>query len=287
MKIYTILFLLVSSLFFVACDKVTSKDEISSEVIPQLKIIRFGRIAHTDPESLMIQYAPLMTYLTKATGVDRVDLKLYNSYEKILDELKKGNIEIGWLGTSFYAELKETNFTPLVRPVWKGKVTYQGQILTRRDSGILSLKDLKNKKFAFVSKNSTSGFVFPKMMLEAQNIKLDDLREYSFLRKHDAVVFAILSRQFQVGASYVGILDLPNFVKRKNEFRVLAKTDDISNEPIVTINNLDPSIKKKIFEVMINAGKLGLIKQVPGLDGFNKVTDKDYDSVRKLKKYVK
>ncbi|MCJ8344056.1 phosphate/phosphite/phosphonate ABC transporter substrate-binding protein, partial [bacterium] len=212
MKIQSFIFLLVISVFFIACDNQTqTKEELSSEVIPELKIIRFGRIAHTDPEALIIQYAPLMEYLTKVTGVDRVDLKLYNSYDKILSELENSRIDIGWLGTSFYASLKQSNFEPFVRPVWKGRVTYQGQILTRVDSNIKSIQDVKNTKFAFVSKNSTSGFVFPKMMLERKNIQLSDLREYAFLKKHDAVVFAILSRQFQVGASYVGVLDLPAY----------------------------------------------------------------------------
>ncbi|MCO4781050.1 MAG: phosphate/phosphite/phosphonate ABC transporter substrate-binding protein [Candidatus Cloacimonetes bacterium] len=288
MKIVGLILFIFASMLFVACeDKSIPKQELSSEIIPDLKIIRIGRIAHTNPESLIIQYAPLMDHLATSIGVDRVDLKLYNSYDRILEELDKSTIDIGWLGTSFYVGLDQKSFTPFVRPVWKGRVTYQGQILTRADSDINKLSDTKGKKFAFVSKNSTSGFVFPKMMLEQQGVTLDSLQEYAFLKKHDAVVFSILSRQFQVGASYVGVLDLPAYNNRKHEFTILAKTEPISNEPLVILNKVDPIIRKKLLETLLSAGKLGLLNKVPGLDGFTTVKDEDYDSVRKLKKYVK
>lgn len=288
MKIVSFILCIVVSLLFVACeDKSIPKGELSSEVIPDLKIIRIGRIAHTNPESLIIQYAPLMDHLASSIGVDRVDLKLYNSYDRILEELNKSTLDVGWLGTSFYVGLKDSKFSPFVRPVWKGRVTYQGQILTRKDTDINTIADIKDKKFAFVSKNSTSGFVFPRMMLEQQGVTLESLHEYAFLGKHDAVVFSILSRQFQVGASYVGVLDLPAYSTRKNEFKILAKTEPISNEPLVILDSMKPNIRKKLLDTLLNAGKLGLLNQVPGLDGFTTVKDEDYNSVRKLKNYVK
>ena len=46
------------------------------------------------------------------------------------------------------------------------EMTYKSQIITRKDSGINSLKDLNGKSFAFTDPASTSGYILPSKLLQ-------------------------------------------------------------------------------------------------------------------------
>jgi phosphonate transport system substrate-binding protein len=243
--------------------------------------LRFGRLAYSSPESVLIAHDPLVRHLEKETGCV-VDLRLYVSYEEIARRLNSGELSLGWLGTAFYASRGRQVYLPLVRPRWYGKNWYQGQILVRSDSSIETLADLKAKKIAFVSRSSSSGFIFPRLLLQGVGLHLKDLAGHDFLEKHDAVAYAVFARQFDAGASYVGVLDLPLFEDKRSEFRVISKTALISNEPVVVHQNLPEALAQRLKSAFLSAEDSGALKEIPTLRGFSPVTDADYNTVRFL-----
>ncbi|MBT3785012.1 phosphate/phosphite/phosphonate ABC transporter substrate-binding protein [bacterium] len=246
-----------------------------------MKQLRIGRIAYTSPDSILINHHSMVQYLSKLLEVP-AEMKLFRSYEEIFRQIQSGKLELAWVGTAFYGGIDQAFSTPIVAPLWYGKKNYRGQFLVRSDSEIKTLEELIGKKVAFVAKSSSSGFFFPRLLLRENQIQLNDLHEYAFLEKHDAVVYAVLTKQFDAGATYEGILELSRFRKQKNRFRILAKTLDIPNEPILVSNRISGAMVSRIRKAFLDAKKAGVLESVSNLEGFYEVSESTYLPVRDL-----
>lgn len=102
-------------------------------------------------------------------------------------------------------------------------------IITRFDSGIGKLADLKGRRFAFVDSASASGFVYPRALLADKGIDPSrDLKETLFAGSPEKVIAAVLLGRAQAGATTAAALGaaagigMPTF-----DIVVLAVSDPI------------------------------------------------------------
>jgi phosphonate transport system substrate-binding protein len=189
-----------------------------------------------------------------------------------------------------------------------GDKTFRGQFITRTDSGINSLEDLKDKKFAFVDPSSTSGYFLPKMLLQEKQIPLGAT---VFAQKHDNVVTMVYQKQVDAGATFYSppietevngkkvteIRDarmrvLSQFPDIEKKVKIIGFTGEIPNEPWVMRTNLlkdagkSEELKKIIIEALIEyskteSGKKAL-KDMYEQDEFVLANDEDYSKIRKV-----
>ena len=247
----------------------------------ELEKVRIGRIAYSAPDQILINHHPLILYLSSQIGIP-VEILLYRSYETIYQNLIRGKLELAWVGTAFYAELEDPQSPPIVSPLWYGNEAYRGQILVHADSKYRKIEDLSGAKMAFVGKSSSSGYFFPRLLLKKNGIELNSFDEFAFLEKHDAVVYAVLTKQFDAGATYEGILDLKRFQDHKTRFRVLDTTVDIPNEPILASLRLTEDLSTALSTAFINAKDAGVLEMLKNLKGFRRVSKSTYQTVREI-----
>ncbi len=135
-------------------------------------------------------------------------------------------------------------------PVQDLDTVYRGCVLTRTDSGIRRVEDLNGRSFAFSDETSTSGHIFPRMLLDRHGVTLG--RVY-FAGGHPNVIQAIWDGKAVAGstfysppsakqsaegllvgdARYIIMRRMPDMAARR-EFletvRVVALTDPIPND---------------------------------------------------------
>ncbi len=87
--------------------------------------------------------------------------------------------------------------------VRNGTAFYKGQIITRPDTGIKKLADIKGRTFARVDPLSASGWIIPSLMLKGAGIDLDKDIKVVDAGGHPAVVTAVYSGQADAGACFV------------------------------------------------------------------------------------
>lgn len=235
------------------------------------------------------KHEALMNYLQAELGIKEARLILAKDYSGILDKLQAGDIDVAWLGTVPYVEGRDRfKLKPLVKPVRFGSDVYRGLIITRQDSGIKRLDDLKGKRFAWVEKESASGYLFPKALLISAGVNpAADFSEAAFLYKHDAVVLNVLLGKFDAGACYDDARKTLPDKEKINELTILATTEDIANEPIVCREDMAPDLQKAIKESLL---KLNIedpkyrkvMQDCTDVQHFVPASDADYDSARKL-----
>ncbi len=257
------------------------------------QVLKLGRIPFTNSTGMVMQHNKLLEYLAEELGVKQVRLQTASDYNSILNLLVKGDIDIAWLASNISVEARSNpELQLLVKPIRFGTDSYRGIIISRQDSGIRSLSDLKNKKFAWVEKESASGYIFPKaMLLEAGIDPENDFAEATFLGKHDAVVLNVLLGKYDAGACYDDARTTLRDKGKINELTILATTQDISNEPIVCRKNLPPDLIEKIKKAFLDLNKKTpegreVLENLTDVDGFVPANHNDYDYIEKVQKLL-
>ena len=132
-----------------------------------------------------------------------------------------------------------------------GSPTYNGQLITRADSGIQSIEDLEGKTFCRPDPLSTSGWIIPQLSMRAAGINPDqDLGEVVDAGSHDAVVAAVYNGDCDAGATYVDARSTleeehPDVMEQVVIFHV---TEDIPNDGVQFIPDMDEELETKIVD---------------------------------------
>jgi phosphonate transport system substrate-binding protein len=231
-------------------------------------------------------YQPFIDYLNESTPY-KFEIKLSRVYEDTIERLGSGEIVIASCGPVSYLKAKEKyGVKPILRALNKdGKPYYRGMIIVRRDSPLQDLKDLKGKSFAFGQAWSTASHILPEYYLLKANIRLKDLKHYSFLRHHDSVVNAVLKGEFDAGA----VKDIVAYKYQKEGLRFIFSTDPITTVPIVVRKDAPAEMVQSVRAALLKLDPQNPIhqKKMAQWDeefkyGFTEVTDSDYDSIKRI-----
>lgn len=257
------------------------------------QVLKLGRIPFTNPTAMVQKHNKFLEYLTKKLGVKQVRLQTAPDYNSILNLLVKGEIDIAWLASNISVEARDNpEIQLLVKPIRFGTDSYRGIIIARQDSGLRSLKDIKGRKFAWVEKESASGYTFPKaLLLEAGLDPEKDFSEANFLGNHDSVVLNVLLGKYDAGACYDDARNTLRDKAKIDELTILGKTPDISNEPIVCRKSLPADLIEKIKQAFLDLNNktpdgLEIISDLTDVQGFVPANSKDYDYIEKVQKLL-
>jgi phosphonate transport system substrate-binding protein len=239
-------------------------------------------------------------FLEKETGIS-IQLKIPKSYDAMLDDFGGQKTCFALMSSQSYI-LANTRHqaTVKLRTVRFGHSTYQGMIVTHVSSGIKTIKDLQGKTIAYTDELSTSGYLYPKKILEKSNIKTE---KEIFLKKHDEVIKQVYERTVDAGAAFYSppsaegeLRDargriLAKYPDVEKKVLILIKTDPIPNDPVVFSKEFNATSANKICMALMKLskdekGRQALV-ELYGTEGFVKASDADYNSLRQVMGAVK
>jgi phosphonate transport system substrate-binding protein len=253
--------------------------------------LRVGLIPNVAPETQKAKYEPFGDYLEKALG-KKVELFVATNYTGVVAALVADNLDLAYLGGLTYVQAREkTELIPLVTEIDEetGTEKYLSVIVTRTDSGVNAVKDLSGKDFAFGDPSSTSGSLYPRVMLTAAGMKcssttLDScppLRKVVFTGGHDAALAALESGQ--VAGAGVEKRILTRLTKDKtvdgSKIKVIA-SHEVQGYPWVAPASLDPKLRAEIVEAFENITDPELLDLLRA-EAYTPVSAADYDEVER------
>ncbi|BDI32789.1 hypothetical protein CCAX7_48400 [Capsulimonas corticalis] len=257
---------------------------------PAQEPLRVGVIPFDKASVIIDEYTPLATYLSKKTGRPSGKVFVTPEYAGVLQALRADQVDCAYLSPLAYVlaanEFKNLpeHLVPIAMPYFHGKLTYQGIIFVRTDSGIHKITDFKGKSFVFADRTSASGYLYPAGLMKEAGV--DPQRDVKAANITGAgSVLAVYNKVADGGASYEDAIEQqlkdPAEVKQMS---VIAKTDPIPNGMFVARGNLDPktiaALQKAFVDINTDpegqaaAQKILYPKWVPADDPF-------FDSVRK------
>jgi phosphonate transport system substrate-binding protein len=165
-----------------------------------LKELRISAIPDENPQEMLRIYAPFADYLTKEIGIP-VKFTPVVDYAATVEGLAANRLEMVWYGglTSVQAAKQAKGARRVI--MRKEDAEFKSHFITRKDTGIKDLKDLKGKTFAFGSVSSTSGHLMPRYFLIKGGVNPEkDFSKFSFSGAHDATAAWVESGQVDAGA---------------------------------------------------------------------------------------
>src|SRR5438034_9084344 len=95
-----------------------------------------------------------------------LDFALFSNYERQVDELIKGHIDIAWNTPLAHVRVKQrTGGTSLSLGMRDSDRDFHAKIIVRREGGIEALKDLEGRTLAIGSSDSTQARILPLFFL--------------------------------------------------------------------------------------------------------------------------
>ena len=257
------------------------------------KVLRVGFVPAEDAQQVMQNAQPIVDILQKQLGME-IQPFVAADYTGVVEALRVNKLDVAFLTPASYVLAKnEANVKVVLKSERKGIASYYAAIITRADSGIQRLEDLRGKTFAFGDALSTTGNIFPRKMFKERGIDpVRDFKQILYSGGHDATVLAVLNGKVDAGATYANSPDGDDtawmrYLKNPedvNKIRAIAFSEPIPADNLVINGNLDEAIAKKVEEIFLQLsgdpkGKQ-MMRDLYQIDGFVPASDRDYDSVR-------
>ncbi len=204
-------------------------------------------------------------------------------------------MEMAYLAALTYVKAHDRNakIAPLVLPIdaTSGRPWYTSVIVADASKDIQSLKDLKGKRFAFVSPSSTSGFLMPLKAFQAKGI--DPTRDFSRIRyagSHDKTETALANGEVDAIAD-----DKPSFTRAQAagklpaaNYKIIWESDPIPTGPVViNTSKFTPKEIAQLQQALIDA-PVGVV-DISGSKsaGYTLAKDADFEPVRQIHNRLK
>ena len=243
----------------------------SAQSVEQFNI---GVIGGENAQDRMTANQCLAEYAAEALGLDEGDVNIFTpaDYNGVIQGLLGGTIDMAWLGASSYAAIYLQDpeaVTPVLTKVnLDGSTGYHSIGFARVDSGVVSLGDMKDKRFGFGDPNSTSGYLIPSIEIpQVTGATMEDgdyFGEVVFTGGHEQTIVAVANGDVDGGvtwsdgqgdwedghnsgalrrASDAGIVDMNDLVE-------IWRSDVIPEGPVVLRTALPEDVKATMTELV-------------------------------------
>ena len=240
-------------------------------------------------------YKGLVEIVNKLTGFE-INFVKVTDYNAAVEAMRADRAQIAWYGGKTYikaAELANAEaFAAGVRPGEKD-AGYFAYFVVKKDSNIKKFSDIKGTVLSLNSIGSTSGDLIPQVELVKINLSItnkNDFKNVFYAGSHDACLLAVLNNQADVcGMSSRNFeARLADKTLKKNDVRIIHKSDRVPPPPLSYSKNIPLEDRKKIKKAVLEAHKHGEIGGYGGkMSHYISVSDSDYDVLRDVVKLLK
>lgn len=248
-----------------------------------------------DPEVLIFAYTPVEDpaqfrdvwrgFLDHLEGIVSREVRFFpvQSNAAQIEAMRAGRLHIGGFNTgSVPLAVNCAGFVPMAMMAREdGSFGYEMELITRHDSGIEEVEDLRGRQLTFTSPTSNSGFKAPSVLLEAEFGLVAD-RDFDplFSGRHDNSVLGVLQGDYEVAAVANQVIDqvLARGVGSRDDLRVLYRSESFPTTGYGVSNRLDPALAERVRQAFTTFDWAGsaLEAEFQEEDGFIQITYQEH-----------
>jgi phosphonate transport system substrate-binding protein len=242
-----------------------------------------------DSEEVLAGAQQIADLVTEKTGLI-IKTNVATEFAGVIEAMCNGEAHMGALNTFGYVLAHERKCADVaVASVRYGTAFYTGQLVANADAGIESIKDLAGKTFCRPDPLSTSGWIIPSIMLQAEGVNPDtDLKQVVDAGGHDGVITAVYNGDCDAGATFVdartNVEDTLTDVKDK--VLVFTTSPEIPNDTISFATKVPDDIRKQITDALVEIGSdeanADILKATYSWNGLTVKDDSFYDPFRQI-----
>jgi phosphonate transport system substrate-binding protein len=229
----------------------------------QAQEINFGVIATDSASTQRERWEPFFRDMEKKTGLT---IKSFYApdYAGVIEAMRFNKVQVAWYGNKAAMEAVDRAQGEIFAQVMyaDGTFGYHALLIAHKDSPYNNLDDVlknaKNINFSIGDPNSTSGFLVPTFYIFAKN-GIDHRTAFKTIRNasHGANLQAVLAKQVDVATNNTedyGKLQSSR-PELASQVKVLWRSPLIPSDPFVWRKDLDPAVKAKLRNFVLNYAK--------------------------------
>jgi phosphonate transport system substrate-binding protein len=242
-----------------------------------------------DPTALQEAADGFVAAVARLSGVP-MRAQVASDYAGVIEALRSRRVDLAFVHPVGYVlARREAGCEILVRDVWEGKTAYTARFYVRESSGIKRVEDLRGRTIAFVDPASSSGYIYPMVLLIKRGlVKNRDpktfFKEAIFAGTHDAALQAVLHGRVDAATTFDRAPEIhlkdPALVA---QLVAVGETPEIPEAGICARPGLPaPAIEalKRALLGMKRPENAAELKGIYDIEGFVPARDADYDPVR-------
>jgi phosphonate transport system substrate-binding protein len=263
---------------------------LAVNLYPQDRPLRVGMIPDAGATAASItEKAPLKAYLTKALGQE-VELIIPTNYNATVEAMGNGSLDFAYFGGLTYVKAhSQFGVVPLVQRT--SDLQFHSLFITRANSPIHSLQDLKGKNFAFGDINSTSGHLMPYLELKQAGVNADTDLKFRYTGSHPATAKAVESGAVEAGALDETVFNslIADGKLDKTKVRVFYTTKPFVDYVWAARKDIDKSKQEKFAQAFLHLteGRDDEVLKILRGKSFVRANDEEYLLLKKVAQELK
>src|SRR5690242_18470860 len=270
--------------------------------------ITFAVIPAENGSGVTERYTPFVNYLSKELGI-KVNLRVANDYAAVIEGQRAGNIQIAYYGPASFSRARVTGVKTDAFAIdvnSDGSKGYYSVFYVLAKSPYQKLEDLKGKNLGLVDPNSTSGNNMPRFKMNQMGVDPGAFfSKVVFTGSHENAVLALAQGTVDICANWWNADDDSNLTRmlskgmvknadgtpmKKEDFRIIVKSDLIINSPYAYLSDLPDDMKAAIKKAFLESAQKDPEAFKKLSDGKNKpweaINNEDYNKTIELIKFV-
>jgi phosphonate transport system substrate-binding protein len=270
--------------------------------------ITFAVVPAENASGVTERFTPFVAYLSKELGI-KVNLRIANDYAAVIEGQRAGNIQIAYYGPASFSRARLTGVKTDAFAIdvnADGSKGYYSVFYVLANSPYQKLEDMKGKNLGLVDPNSTSGNNMPRFKMNQMGVDPETFfSQVVFTGSHENAVLALSQGTVDVAANWWNAADDSNLTRmlaknmvkskdgtpmKKEDFRILVKSDLIINSPYAYLSELPDDMKAAIRQAFFDASTKDAEAFKKLSDGKNRpwqpIANEDYNKTIELIKFV-
>lgn len=254
------------------------------------KTIKVAILPLYSPLTIYKRYDPLMRYLSEKTGYE-FKLVIPKNFEEFINIVSQGKVHFSYQNPYVFSIVsKRYSLRPLAITVGEdctteegicGNEKFRGLIITRKDSNIYNLSDLKGKKIMIVSPTSAGGYLSQKLYLEKKGFNLQ--RDFKLIdaKRQEKVIIGVYKGEADAGFIREAALSVWANEVDISKIKILDYGDYLPNWTFAVVNNKNKELAEKVKKLITNIDNPLILKKAK-IKAFKEATDEDFKTLKIL-----
>ena len=240
-----------------------------------------------DPSVYEKTFDPFLKHLSQCVGKKTLFFSVQSNSAQI-EAMRSGRLHLAFFstGTTNFAVNIAGAVPFAIRADEKGPHGFNLIVITKKDSSIKQLSDLKGKKVAHTSPSSTSGNVAPRSLFPALGVTPEKDYKVLYSGKHDQSIMGVVSGDYDAApvASDIFYQMAKRGVIKEDDFRIIYTSEKFPVNSIAYAHDLEPGLRDKITQCVYGYQfDSELSKGMEGATHFAPITyQKDWAIVRQV-----
>lgn len=254
------------------------------------KTVKVAILPLYSPLTIYKRYDPLMRYLSEKTGYE-FKLVIPKNFEEFIQIVSEGRVDFSYQNPYVFSIIsKKYPITPLAITVGEDCTTdegicggekFRGVIITRKDSPINKIEDLKGKKIMIVSPASAGGYLSQKLYLEKKGFNLN--RDFKLIdaKRQEKVIIGVYRGEADAGFIREAALSVWSNEVDISKIKILDYGEYLPNWPFALVNNKNNELTKNVKKLITELKDSDILNKAK-VKAFKEATDEDMAILKKL-----